>query len=95
MTGFAQGVRVVVVLKRLGAAVRAVPLELRQVLLAPLVVIGSVVLGHPLIVLAAVLWMLPRLPQLLFVLLYPETLKSHDSAPSMPRHGSRRGPPRA
>lgn len=83
------------VLKRLGAAVHAVPLELRQVLLAPLVVIGSVVLGHPLIVLAAMLWMLPRLPQLLFVLLYPETLKSHDSAPSMPRHGSRRGPPRA
>jgi hypothetical protein len=72
----------VVVLKRLAAAVLGVPRGRWPLIIAPLAVIGSVLLGHPLLTLAAVLWLAPRLPLLLFFLLYPEALKSQDSAPS-------------
>ena len=71
-----------VVLKRLAAAALGVPRRRWPLIMAPLAVIGSVLLGHPLLTLAAVLWLAPRLPLLLFLLLYPETLKSQDSAPS-------------
>lgn len=68
---------VVVLLKRAVAAALGVPRGRWPLIMAPIALIGSVLLGSPLLTLAVVLWLAPRLPLLLFFLLYPEEFLWH------------------